>query len=224
METTAIEKVEQTALTWPEKAAAINIVDQASYNFAAETLLEIAKLEKEVKAHHGPIKTAAHDAHKAAVAGEKRFLDPLDKAKSLIRRAISGWEIKQRRIREEAERKAREEAEKKEEEDRIARAIEAEKAGKSTEEVEKIIDTPAEVKIEPVKPTYKPAPGVSTRETWKAEVTDIKALCKAVADGTASEQSVLPNMPVLNASARTAKESFSIPGVKAIKEVNVVTR
>lgn len=103
-----ITVIEQTALTWPEKAETITITDQASYNLAASMLREIGDLEKEVKAHHEPIKTAAHGAHKAAVAGEKRFLDPLTKAKKIIRDGLSTWEVEQRRIREEAEREARE--------------------------------------------------------------------------------------------------------------------
>ena len=219
-----IAVMEQKALTWPERAGAIAIVDQGSYDLAANTLIEIAEIEKQIKAHHTPMKTAAHNAHKAAVSAEKRFLDPLTEAKGIIKRGISGWETEQRRIREEAEREAREKARKEEEEARLAKALEAEKAGKSDEEIEKIIDTPERVAPVVVKPTFEQNARVSTRETWKAEVTNIATLCKSVAEGKAPIAVIQANMPLLNSMARAEKESLSIPGVKAVKETNVVTR
>lgn len=58
------------------------------------------------------------------------------------------------------------------------------------------------------------APDVSTRKVWYAEVIDLKALCKAVAEGAAAPESVEPNMPFLNTVARQMKERGSnIPGV-----------
>lgn len=219
-----IAVIEETALTWPEKATAIKIVDQDSYNLAATTLREIADLEKEIKAHHSPMKTAAQTAHKATVAAEKKFLDPLTKAKSIIKGALSGWEVEQRKIREEAQRQAIIKAEKKEEEERLARAEAAEKAGKSETEVDKILDTPKPVTVAPVKPTFESAPGVGTRETWKAEVTDIHALCMSVGRGETPATAIQANMPVLNAMARSAKDTMSVPGVKAVMETGIVTR
>lgn len=220
-----IEQIQETALTWPEKATALAIVDQGTYDSAAGTLIDIAEIEKKIKEHHEPMKKAAHEAHRAAVAGEKKFLDPLNEAKKIIKRSISNWETEQRRIREEKEQKLREEAQKKEEEERLALAEEAEKAGKPAEEVEKILETPTK-KVEPivVKPTFVQNARVGTRETWKAEVTDIKALCRAASDGKAPIESVMANMPVLNAAARASKENLVIPGVKAVKETNVITR
>jgi hypothetical protein len=170
------------------------------------------------------MKTTAHDAHKAAVAAEKRFLDPLNEAKRTIKSAISVWVQEQTKIRAEADRKAREEAERQEEEERLAKAVKAEEAGASETEVEKIIDTPAPVKVAEVAPTYEKAAGVSTRENWSAKVTDLKALCKAIGEGNAPIQAVQANMPFLNSIARSGKSTMDIPGVEAVKETNVITR
>lgn len=219
-----IAVVEETALMWPKKAGAIIIKDQPSYDLAADTLIEIIEFEKRIKAHHSEMKTAAHNAHKAAVAAEKKFLDPLDKAKNLIKRSISGWETKQRRIRDEAEREAREKARKEEEEIRLAKALEAEEAGKPAKEIEEIMDTPEKIKPIIVKPTFEQNSRVSTRETWHAEVTNIASLCKAVAEGKVPMAAIQANIPLLNTMVRAEKESFSVPGVKAVKETNVVTR
>jgi len=219
-----IQQIEQTALTWPQKAGEIKIVDQTSYNVAAQTLKEIADIEKKIKEHHEPIKTAAHSAHKAAVAAEKKFLDPLNEAKVIIKKSISVWEQEQARIRSEIERKAREEAQKKEEEERLKRATEAEDAGKPEEEINKILDTPEPIKPIVTMPTFQRAEGVGTRETWKAEVTDLKLLAQAVATGTVPVDAIQANMPYLNSKARLDKEGFSVPGVQDIKDGSVTVR
>jgi len=217
-------EVERTALTWPEKARAVVVKDQESYNYAANTLIEIARMEKKIKEHHEPIKTAAFNAHKVAVATEKRFLDPLNEAKIIIKRAIGTWEIEQEKIRADTERKANEETRRLEEEERLRLAVEAEKQGQPEAIVEKIIDTPKPIPITTVAPTFRRVDGVSTRETWHAEVIDIKVLCQAVIDGKAPIESVQANMALLNSMARTNKASLSIPGVRAVKDIGVTAR
>ena len=219
-----IEKIQEVALTWPERAKSLIIINQETYSAAARVLLEIAEIEKRIREHHEPIKTAAHNAHKAAVTAEKKFLDPLMQAKNIIKNSISTWEVEQSRIRAEAERKAIEEATKKEEEERLAKAIEAEKAGKTTAEVEKIIETPTPIKVAPIKPTFERDSRVSTRETWRAEVVDLRLLCQAIVDGKAPLESIDANIPALNILVRATKENFAVPGVRAIKETNVVMR
>lgn len=47
------------------------------------------------------------------------------------------------------------------------------------------------------------------------EITDLKALCLAVATGKVSPESVTANMPVLNRLAVALKGTMNIPGVKA---------
>lgn len=218
-------EVEQTAMSWPEKAQQILIHDQASYIFAANTLLDIAKIEKNIKAHHEPIKAAAYIAHKTAVGAEKKFLDPLNRAKAIVKKAISGWEQKQAEIRAEADRKAREEARRVEEDSRLRRAIEATNARRPESEIEEILNTPDPIEPPaPAVPTFDRVPGVGTRETWRAEVTDIMALCKAIGEGKAAPTLVQPFMPLLNSMARNLHDSMSVPGVKAVKDVSVTTR
>ena len=74
-----------------------------------------------------------------------------------------------------------------------------------------------------MQPETKKPTGISTRVNWKAELVDIKALCKAVADGTWPVNLVAANMPALNQMARAAKNNLNIPGVRAISE-QVVSR
>lgn len=176
---TELKELEETALSWPEKAEAVWIVNQASYEAAAEMKVALTELRKQIVEHHAPIKDAAHKSHLAACAAEKKLLDPVKQAESIINGALRNWEDEQelirlaevkrlrdeaaareRKVREEAEaaaRKAREEARTREEERLLQAALEAEKAGASPETVDKIIATPIPEPVIPVAPAPKPA-------------------------------------------------------------------
>lgn len=55
--------------------------------------------------------------------------------------------------------------------------------------------------------------GLSTRKAYKAKVTDLLALVKAIAEGRAPLAYVMANEPVLNKMASALKEQMDIPGV-----------
>jgi chromosome segregation ATPase len=79
--------------------------------------------------------------------------------------------------------------------------------------------------VAPVVQTEAPKiAGLSSREVWSAEVTDIKALCRAVADGMVSVNAVEANMSYLNKLAKMDKDQMSIPGAKAVKETSIASR
>ncbi len=67
-----------------------------------------------------------------------------------------------------------------------------------------------------VRPEVAKVAGVSTRETWGAEIVDMAAF-KAWAGGNQSNNFyVEPNMVALNSRARAEKGAMAIPGVKAV--------
>ena len=98
--------MEQTALAWPERAQAVEISDQVTYDLAVRLLGDVTALEIAIIEHHRPIKDATHKAHKEACAAEKRLLDPVQKAKLTFRRTIADWTEVQERLRREEERRA----------------------------------------------------------------------------------------------------------------------
>ncbi len=137
-------------------------------------------------------------------------------------------------IRAEDERRAAELCAK-DEEARLQRAYEAEAAGASAGELMEIINTPVvevpevlpvEAYMEPAPisipqvaaPTYEKQKGLGISTRWGARVFSIKDLCRAVADGKAPENFVMPNMPALNARAKSDQTGMNVPGVRAVKE------
>jgi hypothetical protein len=66
-----------------------------------------------------------------------------------------------------------------------------------------------------VAPLRSAATGVSYRDNWKADVIDLMALVKAVSSGQAPLDYLLPNSQILNALAKSKKETMAVPGVKS---------
>jgi hypothetical protein len=77
----------------------------------------------------------------------------------------------------------------------------------------------------PIVPSETPVvSGISTREVWKAEVTDFEALVLFCATGKGPLALLLPNMRVLDAQARSLKNELNILGVRAVPEKIVAAR
>jgi len=167
----------------------------------------------------------------------KALMSAYDAEQERIRKAEEERLAAIARAEEEARRKAeldRLEAERKAEEDRLLAEAQAAKdrgdnetaellTNAAVETSEAIKEQSAAIAQEPIyvapvvvpKTTPKMAGGPVYREVWAAQVTDIKALCLAVATGKASPESVTANMPVLNKLAVALKGTMNIPGVKA---------
>lgn len=159
------------ALTWPEKARSIQIVDAASYTLAANQKKDLATLRKRIVTEFEPMKKASHAAWKAVVAKENEHLEPIEEAENILTAGIKQFEFDEERKRREIQRRLDEEQRQRDEADRLrreaeakairdeelrvqaeirakdeaarlARAIEAEAAGASEATVAEIVSTP----------------------------------------------------------------------------------
>ena len=218
------QQLQTQALTWPERAQSITVADQQTYDQATELLKGAAALEKEIKNHYGPLKQAAHEAHKKITAAEKTILDPVQRASTILRGSIGKYVQEQERIRREEERRLAEIARREEEERRLAEAVEAEAQGATEEEVESVLTQPVVAPTPRVQPTFQATSGISTRETWHAEITSIRVLAHAIGAGNAAPNLIQPNMTALNGLARSLKGAMNVPGVKAVAETTTAVR
>lgn len=219
-----IKAIERTALAWPDRVARIRIIDQQSYDDAYVLVTEIVTLRRRIQEHHKPLKDKAFAAHKAIVAAEKKMLDPLQQAETAIKRALGAWYDEQDRLRREEQARLEAAQRKADEEARLALAVEAEQNGATSDTLEEILDTPVVAPAIVAQPTYRRANGISTQQRWRAEVIDLKALCLAIGQGRASINLVMANLPALNSMARAMKQTFSVPGCKAVAETAVAVQ
>lgn len=209
------DDVSSRMLTMTEQADALVIDSESTYRAASSFLLAVKDLQKEVLDFFKPLKAAAQDAHRKLCAAEKDKAEPLINVERKVKIRMLEYETEQRRQKAEQERKLREEARRIEEDARLKEAARLEAEGRQ-KEAERLIEAPIFTPPVTVAPPTPKVQGVSYRETWSAEVVDLRALCRAVADGSVPTEYVTANMTALNARARADKGSFSVPGCRPV--------
>lgn len=196
--------------------ALVKVVDAETHKQATENCRSVVAIEKKVGEYWDPLCDGAHKNWKALVAKRKEFLDPLEALKKAQSAGMKTWEREQEAKRLEAERAAQEIARKQAEDEAIAAAAALEKQGtpEAKAEAEAIMAAPVEIPQVVVKSVVPKGGGSFTRDNWKAEGTNIKALARAVLAGQVPEQSITFNMVFLGQQARSLKNSMVWPGVR----------
>ena len=217
--------VDQKALTYSEKIGALPpIKTTAEYIRIGDLWKEGRSLLKEIDDGYDDLIKAAHKLHKDAVAKKAKYYTPVEAAVKSAKAIMSAYDAEQDRIRRAEEARLAEIARKQAEEQALLDAIAAEEEAKANgatkeeaaQEAQAIIEEPVYVPpVELPKTTPKLQGGPVYREIWSAECVDIVMLCRAVAEGKASRECVLPNMPTLNKMATALKSTMNIPGVRA---------
>lgn len=238
----------QSALT---NATDYVIDSPAMFELAGDDLKRIKSLQKEVEEKRTGITGPLNQAVKAVNDLFRAPKDYLDKAEATLKRSMVAWATEQDRLIAEARRKA--EAEAQVERDRLAR-IEAEaneQARKAEAEAQaaaeagdkeaaaKAIQAAQEANqaalmatmtanvttVAPQVDAPAKMAGISGRVTYSAEVNDLKALIKAVAEGNAPIECIQADTKFLGAQARAFKKSGQLyPGVVAKEERGIAAR
>jgi hypothetical protein len=163
------EEVSREVLNINAQAKELKVATTEDYIKGGEFWKSIKALRKKVDDTFSPIISAAHAAHKTAVAKKKEVDAPLEEAERRVKRLMADYDAEQERIRREAQRRLEEQARKQAEEQALLDAIAAEEAGEK-EEVAAIIEEP--VYVAPVvipKATPKLAGGRCTEQSRNSE-------------------------------------------------------
>ena len=220
-------EIEQRTQTMLQRAQALEIVDQTTYDAAVELGRAIKDLRAEAEAHHRPVIQAALEAHRRALEAFRRIDEPLRAAEIEIKRRLSAWVAEQERLRQEAERRAREEAERAAAEALEAQLEQMEAAGAPVEVVEAVIRQAeaAPIAAPRVAPQYERAQGIAARKAYRAQVVSMIEFIRWVAANPTHESLLTVNQSALNALARAQRENLRIPGVRVVVEDTVaITR
>lgn len=234
--TTPMMEIERKAAAISADAMALSVQTNAAYEQAAHLLKLVAAMRGEIAATFRPVIASAHAAHKAAIAAQAQHDRPLALAETHLRLSMGDWSSEQERLRHveelrlDAELRQRAEAQARAEaEDRVLEAaVEAEKHGLGMDierEVEReVAATP--IYIGPVVlPQLTPAiDGISSRQTWKADVIDFSALVRAVAAGQVPIEALQPNAVFLGQQARSMRSALRYPGVRVWSETSMAVR
>jgi hypothetical protein len=190
---------------------------------AAEDLKAIKSRQKALEDARTTITKPLLEAQRAVNALFKGPQDMLTQAEQIVKRGILAYQDAEDRKRREAEAAAAEVA-RKEREKLEAQAAKATAAGK-VERAEALTaaaaSIPERIAIASAAPKLG---GVSSKTTWRAEVTDKATFIAYVAQHPEWLQLVDVNMTALNGLARSQKAALALPGVKAMEEKNLAAR
>lgn len=202
------EVVAKKALSIPEQARAIQVVDNETYSQAGEILVTIKGLRKEIGAAFDPIIKKAHEAHKEAKAQKDKAEAPLIEAENIIKPALAAYDREQERLRREEEERQREIARKAEEERRLREAEQAEKEGRN-EEAQAMIEEPVYVPPVVIEKTTPKVQGISMQKVWKFRIVN---------EALIPREYMAPDQVKIGGVARATKGSIQIPGVEIYSE------
>jgi len=211
-----------------ERAKTLQIVDQGSYDLAAESLAFAASLEKRIIEHYEPLRVTAKGAYDAVLEAKRKDLEPVLEVKSILSRATAKFDLEQQRLRDAEQAKQDEWASAKAAEKRRQEIENAKALGASKEEVKEMKAAPITFVSPEIDPTHRRSKLVSKPvERWSAQVLGddgLMLLVRAVAAGKAQLQLLLPNQVALNKMACAFKDNMNLPGVKASCEYTTSVR
>lgn len=204
-----------------ERAATYVVTTATQYSAAGQDLMSVKgardRLEKIRKSFTAPL----DQAKKAIMDFFRGPTEQLDRAESQIKRAMIGFTQEQERLRREEQARA-DEAARKEQEKLQQQAARAAESGK-TEKAGALQQRAASVVAPVINREPPKVAGISARENWYAECTDLRALVMAIAEGNAPLSFVMANDKVLGAQARNLKSEFVVPGVRVWSEGNIAS-
>lgn len=204
-----VDAVHTLAMSYVVDCPEAELAASVEINSINRLMKQIDEAAKRISA---PMREALSELNRQATARKA----PLVEAKTAIVDAVASYRAELRARHEAEERAAREAAA----EERRRLAEEASAAREQGDDVAaEVIEQAAAVMPAPVVAAPARTPGLATHETWSAEVTDIRELARGVADGCVPVDAVMPNMPMLNKSARALHTALNWPGVRAVKTV-----
>lgn len=197
------------------------IIDIATANFAGELVSDIGIVRKEIAVFFNPNIAKADDLHKSLIKDKRRFDDPMAILEGGFKKEIGAFSLEESR-RREAERLQREATAKRQHEDLVvgvAAEVEKSDGTAAAEEILKEVDN-----VPPVVAEKLTVAGTTIRAVWKAEVTDLRALVKAIAEGKVPLAAVEANLSFLNRQAGSLKAEMAYPGVRVYEDRQVGKR
>jgi hypothetical protein len=194
---------------------ALQVIDRPSYELANAINKRAYDGKKAFHVWFDPIDDASKKQRQAVIAQGKKIDEPFDYAIKTTGDRAARWMREEQARADAVGREAETVARKKAEDEALAAAQLLQDMGMD-DAAEEAISAPIvaeKVKVpEPVK-----AEGVYYTDHYSAEVKDLMALVKAVAEGRQPIAYLEANMVALNGIARSLKDSAKIDGVNIVK-------
>jgi hypothetical protein len=222
MKVEQVEKVRAELAPILAAAQALTVTDEASFGTAMELGADCARRSKHIEEVFKPAREATHRAWKAVTETIASFVNPLDAARKLVTDKGKAWkrieDAKRQAEADEAQRLVQAQAE----EARLRAAVQLESTGRQAL-ADAVLAEPVKSPVVRAVAVVQPK-GTSVRENWQAEVVDLAALVKAVAEGKCGLGFVQANDSALRLWAKMTRGKEQIPGVRVWDEGTVAFR
>jgi hypothetical protein len=164
MDLSTLDRVANQAIEISERAHALReLLTPADVKEATECLLVVRQMQGTVEEEIGPLVKAAHTTHKRAVEFRKSADEPLREAEGILKMALADYSDLEHHRLLKAE---------------AAREAEVAKLAAARADAGDPIDTMPVVYAKPTSVVQ----GISTKQSFKPSVTDIKAFLRAIVD------------------------------------------
>ena len=156
--------------------------------------------------------------------------DQIDKIVTAAKKKMNTFAQAQQAIADERRKQEQAAAEKERREAQELAEKLRKKAGQEAAPIAETLEAQAEESVQKAAAPAKVAvsrgreASVSTTKTWKAEVTDVLALAKAVAEGRLPPNLIEPNMRALQDLSRKTKTAREVDGVRYYEHVTTSVR
>lgn len=235
-------------------ALAVEIDSPEMLAIASDELREITARRKKIEDMRLSLTRPLDESKKRIMDLFRAPTERLEQAEQLLRKGVLTYQQVEREKAEKARREAeaaleaerrgaeqaRREAERAEHEaqalaasadskaEREAALRAAEEAARARSEAEARVEIAEVAPLPAVREAPQPD-GVSTRKTWKAEVTDLKALVLAAAERLSRGDETLlafltADTKALAGAARSMRNKLSVPGVRVYAEESLAVR
>lgn len=216
-----VKALAQQAEDMLASAEAFKIVSASDYQQAAVALKAVKARQKQLKTLRETITKPMLAALDAARDLFRRPESLLATAETMLKRSMTVYDEAQERERREAQRKLDEAAER--ERRRLAQQAER-AAAKGQADKAADLQERAAMTVAPIAQQDKPAvAGISRREIWHAELIDLRALVRGVADGHVPLAALQANQKFLDGQARALRSELRYPGVRAVPERTIAS-
>lgn len=178
---------------------------------ANRTLHEVKRLKASIIEFIEPFRLATKRAYDETLERKKQLVVPLEASEAKLKGSLATWHEGQERLRLAAESAALATAKEAAQRDHDTKIEEAIDRGDETT-AEHLMNVPPAIESQHLPPVVKPPPkleGTSYRKRWVAECSDIKALCRAIAEGRVSPDLVKLNQTEANRMAGALKEQLT---------------
>lgn len=222
LDTAEEEKLGKEVSLVEKQASDVAIVDEVSYQYAAELTKQVKAAQKKVTDYWEPMRQSTYAAYKSVTDHKKEMIDPLTNAEKILKNKMSGYLVEVERKRKAQEEEMRRQAEA-EMAKKLQEADEAEKNGDlaaaefamAEAEVMDQVATSGTIQAQETK-----VDGISKSKTWKITAIDED---KVPVDVAGIIIRPVDEKAIMNL-IKSTKGKVKIPGVTYEESVNISVR